>query len=34
MVEQMKKGAVIIDAVLNMGGCFESSENPQPMTNL
>ena len=26
MVEQMKKGAVIIDVSIDMGGCFESSE--------
>jgi len=26
MMEQMKKGAVIIDVSIDMGGCFESSE--------
>jgi alanine dehydrogenase len=26
MVEQMKKGAVVIDISIDMGGCFETSE--------
>jgi alanine dehydrogenase len=26
MVEQMKKGSVIIDVSIDMGGCFETSE--------